>query len=213
MTHSAAVPAQATVPAPTSRRELNKAATREAIAGATLAFLRAKSLSEFTVDDVAAAAGVSRRTFFNYFSSVEAAVASFTQNYLDTVIAELESRPADEPILESAGHALSAVDSAADLAMLAETFALTQDPQLGRFQLQAWEECSSKIADVARHRLPPATDELYIQALVGAVVGSCKAAFGVWFQEHGSDISPASLAHLRELLGTTISLVRNGFNN
>ncbi|WP_245933600.1 TetR family transcriptional regulator [Arthrobacter livingstonensis] len=210
---SATVPIAATAPATPSRRELNKAATRDAIAGATLVFLRAKALNEFTVDDVAAAAGVSRRTFFNYFSSVEAAVASFTQDYLDTVIAELESRPADEPILESAQNALSAVNSVADLATLAETFALTQDPQLGRFQLQAWEECSVKIADVARHRLPPDTSELYIQTLVGAVVGSCKAAFGVWFQEHGTDTSPASLAHLRELLGTTISLIRTGFTN
>ena len=135
------------------------------------------------MDDVAAAAGVSRRTFFNYFSSVEAAVASFTQNYLDQVIAELEARPADEPVLESAQIALSAVGSARNLAILAETFALTQDPQLGRFQLQAWDECSMKITDVARHRLPPGTDELYLYALVGAVIGSCRAAFLVWFQQ------------------------------
>ena len=196
-----------------SRRELNKAATRDAIAGATLEFLRSRALNEFTVDDVAAAAGVSRRTFFNYFSSVEAAVASFTRQYLDTVIAELESRPADEPILESAQYALSAVTSASDLATVAETFALTQDPQLVRFQLQAWEECSVQIADVARRRLPAATEELYIQALVGAVVGSCRAAFGVWFRARGTDTSPASLAHLRQLLDTTISLIRNGFTN
>lgn len=200
-------------PATPSRRELNKAATREAIAGATLDFLRSKALNEFTADDVAAAAGVSRRTFFNYFSSVEAAVASFTENYLDTVIAELESRPADEPILEAAQHALSSENSTSGLAVLAETFALTQDPQLARFQLQAWDDCSVKIADVARRRLPPATDELYIQAMVGAVVGSCKAAFGVWFQDRGTNTSPASVAQLRELLGTTISLVRNGFSN
>jgi AcrR family transcriptional regulator len=200
-------------PAAPSRRELNKAATRDAIAGATLKFLRAKALNEFTVDDVAAAAGVSRRTFFNYFSSVEAAVASFTENYLDTVIAELESRPADEPILEAAQHALSSANSARGLAILAETFALTQDPQLARFQLQAWDDCSVKIADVARHRLAATTDELYIQAMVGAVVGSCKAAFGVWFRQHGTNTSPASVEHLRELLGATISLVRNGFSN
>ncbi|MDQ0279368.1 AcrR family transcriptional regulator [Arthrobacter silviterrae] len=194
-----------------SRRELNKAATREAIAGAALDFLRTRALNEFTVDDVAAAAGVSRRTFFNYFSSVEAAVASFTQRYLDTVIAELEARPAEEPILESALYALSAVGSPRDLAILAETFALTQDPALGRFQLQAWDECSVKIAGVARHRLPPGTDELYINALVGAVVGSCRSAFAVWFSRRGPDTSQESLAYLRELLATTISLIRSGF--
>ncbi|ALE93936.1 hypothetical protein AOC05_03065 [Arthrobacter alpinus] len=194
-----------------SRRELNKAATREAIAEAALNFLRTRELNEFTVDDVAIAAGVSRRTFFNYFSSVEAAVASFTQRYLDTVITELEARPVEEPILESAQFALSAGGSPRDLAILAETFTLTQDPSLGRFQLQAWDECSTKITEVARHRLPPGTDELYINALVGAIVGSCRAAVGVWFSLHGTDTSEESLAHLRELLSTTISLIRNGF--
>lgn len=196
-----------------SRRELNKAATREAIASAALDYLRTGDLNSFTVDDVAAAAGVSRRTFFNYFSSVEAAVASFTQNYLDQVIVELEARPADEPVLVSAQIALSAVGSARDLAVLAETFALTQDPQLGRFQLQAWEECSLKITEVARQRLPPDTDELYLYALVGAVTGSCRAAFQVWFQTHGTTITPESLVDLRDFLERTISHIRNGFNN
>lgn len=205
-----------TAPAPAaqpSRRELNKAATREAIASAALDYLRTGDLNSFTVDDVAAAAGVSRRTFFNYFSSVEAAVASFTQNYLDQVIVELEARPADEPVLVSAQIALSAVGSARDLAVLAETFALTQNPQLGRFQLQAWEECNLKITEVARQRLPAGTDDLYIYALVGAVTGSCRGAFQVWFQTHGTNITPESLADLRNFLERTISHIRTGFNS
>lgn len=200
-------------PAPPSRRELNKVATRDAIAGAALEFLRTKALNEFTVDEVAAAAGVSRRTFFNYFSSVEAAVASFTQRYLDSVIVDLDARPSDEPLLESAQHALSTGGNPRDLALLAEIFALTQDPALGRFQLQAWEECTVKITEVARHRLPADTDELYLNTLVGAVTGSCKAAFSVWLSQRGPDTSEESLAHLRSLLDSTISLIRNGFSS
>ena len=202
-----------TSPTPVSRRELNKAATRESIATAALDFLRNRDFNAFTVDDVAAAAGVSRRTFFNYFSSVEAAVASFTQNYLDQVIVQLVARPVDEPLLESAQAALSAGGNARDLAILAETFTLTQDPQLDRFQLQAWEECSLKITDLARQRLPSGTDELYLHALVGAVVGSCKGAFQVWFQKHGTNITEESLADLRDLLASTLGLIRNGFHS
>ncbi|WP_113717202.1 TetR family transcriptional regulator [Arthrobacter dokdonensis] len=198
---------------PVSRRELNKVATRDAIAGAALDFLRARSFNEFTVDDVAAAAGVSRRTFFNYFPSVEAAVASFTQRYLDGVIEEMETRPVDEPILKSAEYALSASGHSRELAALAETCALTQDPSLGRFQLQAWEACSAKITAVARHRLPAGTDELYINALVGAVVGGGRAALLVWLNERGSDTSAESVARLRDLLGAAVAHVRNGFRS
>lgn len=191
---------------------MNRVATRDAIAAAALAHLRTRALNEFTVDDVAASAGVSRRTFFNYFSSVEAAVASYTQRYLDSLIAVLEARPASESLLESAQLALSAVGSPEELALLAETYALTQDAQLLRFQLQAWDECSVKITELARRRLPADADELYLHALVGSVIGSCRAAFHVWFTQRGTDTSPESLAHLSQLLNTTISLIRNGFS-
>lgn len=196
-----------------SRRELNKTATREAIATAALDYLRTRDIKAFTVDDVANAAGVSRRTFFNYFSSVEAAVASFTERYLDSLIVELRARPVDEPILASAAFALSAVGSPRDLAILAETYTLTQDPQLARFQLQTWDECGLKITEVIRARLPETTDEMYIHALVGAVIGSCRAAFQVWFAERGTNTGPESLARLRDLLSEAIALLRQGFAN
>jgi AcrR family transcriptional regulator len=204
-----------------SRRELNKTATREAIATAALDFLRTRDIKDFTVDDVANAAGVSRRTFFNYFSSVEAAVASFTERYLDSLIVELQARPAVEPILESAAFALSAVGSPRDLAVLAETYTLTQDPQLARFQLQTWDECGLKITEVigerlpavVRERLPASTGDMYIHALVGAIIGSCRAAFQVWFSERGTDTGPESLARLRELLTEAVTLLRQGFTN
>ena len=64
-------------PAP-SRRELNKAATRQAISDAALELLRSRGPGNFTVEDIADAAAISRRTFFNYFSSTEAALASVT---------------------------------------------------------------------------------------------------------------------------------------
>ncbi|WP_434618436.1 TetR/AcrR family transcriptional regulator [Arthrobacter sp. A5] len=211
-----------------SRRELNKAATREAIATAALKLLRAKGMNGFTADDVANAAGVSRRTFFNYFSSPEAAIASFTQKYLGTVIEQLLLRPRDEALLESAQHALTAVEPK-DLATLAETFALTQgDAQLSRFQLEAWDNCSSKIItaigsrlgglDAAAGAAPGSTPldangELYLHALVQSVIACGRAAVEVWFRRHGEDISPASLAQLRELLVSAIGHLRTGFHS
>lgn len=199
-------------PAPgASRRELNKAATQQAICDAALNLLRSKTLKDFTVDDVAAAAGVSRRTFFNYYSSVEAAIASYTERYLDSVIAELVSRPASEPILESAVHALANTGNLQDLAIMAETFTLTQDGALARFQLQAWDECTNKITQVTRDRLPNDTSELLLNALVGAVVGSCRAAFVVWFHQNGHIITPDSMNSLKSLLTEAVTLVHDGF--
>ena len=170
-------------------------------------------MGEFTVDDVADAAGVSRRTFFNYFSSAEAAIASYTQSYLDNVLAELLARPADEPLLESAQQALIAVADPRHLASIAETFTLTHDhPQLSRFQLEAWDNCSTKIIAAATNRLGGGVDELYLHALVGSVLSCGKAALEIWFSRHGGDMSPTSLAKLRELLIESIGLLQHGFS-
>ena len=85
---------------PPSRRELNKAATRQAITDATMDLLRTRGPGNFTVEDIADAAGISRRTFFNYFGSTEAALASVTFGFLDTALQQFRLRPAGEPILD-----------------------------------------------------------------------------------------------------------------
>ena len=113
-----------------SRRELNKAATRQAITDAALELLRTKGPGNFTVEDIADAAGISRRTFFNYFSSTDAALASIVHGFLDTAIQQFRLRPAEEPLLESAQAALSALADPEAVAPLAELFTLAQQSPL-----------------------------------------------------------------------------------
>lgn len=202
-----------------SRRELNKTATREAIAAAALDLLRSKGMGGFTADDVAMQADVSRRTFFNYFPSPEAALASHIQNYLEAVMAELLARPEDEPLLESARHALSAVTDPAQLAPIAEIFTLTQNSApLARFELEAWDHCSEQMAAVAASKLSsaaktPLSNELYIQTLVGSVMSGGKAALRVWFTQTGAAITEESLATLRELLSDAMAILQHGFTH
>jgi AcrR family transcriptional regulator len=207
---------------PLSRRELNKAATRQAITDSTLALLRRHGPGNFTVEDIAEAAGISRRTFFNYFSSTEAAIASVTNGFLDSALEQFRRRPADEPILESARAALVALADPMTVAPLAELFGLTQgNPLMARSELEAWDHCTEQIVAAARERSPQGTgteqgpstdkDELYVRALAGSVVSCGKAAMDVWFRRCGPDLSPGSLAILRQLLIDSMGLLGSGF--
>ena len=210
----APVPGDAEVPV--SRRELNKAATRQAITGSTLALLRQHGPGNFTVEDIAEAAGISRRTFFNYFSSTEAAIASVTHGFLDSALEQFRRRPADEPILESARAALVALADPMTVAPLAELFGLTQgNPLMARSELEAWDHCTEQIVAAARERstrIPGSEqDELYVRALAGSVVSCGKAAMDVWFRRCGPDLSPKSLAILRQLLIDSMGLLGSGF--
>ncbi|MET1089437.1 MAG: TetR/AcrR family transcriptional regulator [Arthrobacter sp.] len=200
---------------PPSRRELNKAATRQAITDAALALLRSRGPGSFTVEDIADAAGISRRTFFNYFSSTDAALASVTHGFLDNAIQQFRLRPADEPVLQSAQAALMALADPMTVAPLAELFTLTQQSALmSHSELEAWEYCTEQIISVARERAAGPgndVDELYVRALAGAVISCGKAALEVWFSRRGADLSAASLAELRQLLINAMALLGSGF--
>ena len=205
----------APLPSALSRRELNKAATRQAITDAALELLRSKGPGGFTVEDIAEAAGISRRTFFNYFSSTDAALASITHGFLDIVIQQLRKRPQDEPLLEAAQAALMALADPRTVEPLAELFALTQQSQLmAHTELEAWDHCRAQVFTVARERIgavPGGADELYVHALAGSVISCGKAAMEVWFTRRGADFSPASLAELRQLLIDAMALLGSGF--
>jgi AcrR family transcriptional regulator len=208
-------PASAAAPLP-SRRELNKAATRQAIVKAALELLRQKGLGNFTVEDVADAAGISRRTFFNYFGSTEAAIASVTHEVLEHALQQVRLRPASEPVMVSAREALLALADPMAVAPVAELFSLMQEyTQLARSELEAWDHCTEQIIDAARERFAGNADveldELYLRSLAGSMISCGKAAMAVWFARSGADLSPTSLSMLRQLLIDSLDLLGSGF--
>lgn len=199
-----------------SRRELNKAATRQAITDAAMDLLRARGPGNFTVEDIAEAAGISRRTFFNYFASTEVVIASVTHGFLDKALQQFRLRPAGEPILESARAALVELADPMTVAPMAELYSMGQaNPMLSRSELEAWDHCTAQIIDAARERFARVSgveiDELYLRALAGSIISCGKAAMDVWFARCGGDLSPASLSILRQLLIDSMSLLGSGF--
>ncbi|MEA5456624.1 TetR/AcrR family transcriptional regulator [Sinomonas sp. JGH33] len=195
-----------------SRRELNKAATRQSIILAAVDLARERGLGNFTAEDLAEAAGVSRRTFFNYFSSADEAIAAPTFGFLDAALDRFRERPPGEPLLESAINALVGLADHELMAPMAQSFIVAHghDP-VTRFQLQAFDECSEKIVAAIRKREGDSLDELYVQALAGSVMACGKASLQVWFAERGGDLSPSSIDRLRELLMASIAHLKCGF--
>lgn len=199
-----------------SRRELNKAATRQAITDAALGQLRSKGPGNFTVEDIADAAGISRRTFFNYFNSTEAAIAAVTFGFLDKALQQFRLRPAGEPFLESARAALVALADPMTVAPMAELYSLGKsNPQLSRSELEAWDHCTVEIIAAARERFSAGSgvelDELYLRALAGSVISCGKAAMDVWLARCGGSLTPESLSILRQLLIESMGMLGSGF--
>ncbi|PZG99639.1 TetR family transcriptional regulator [Streptomyces sp. NTH33] len=77
-------------------RERKKAATRRAVHEAALRLTVEHGFDAVTVEAVADAAGISRRTFSNYFATKEDAVLWGDECYLNELVAAFRARPAEE---------------------------------------------------------------------------------------------------------------------
>ncbi|MFR9778611.1 TetR/AcrR family transcriptional regulator [Micromonospora sp. MS34] len=97
----------------TGLRERKKAATRLALHEAALRLAAEQGPDRVTVEAIADAAHVSRRTFSNYFSSKEEALFHGDTARLRRMLDLLHERPADEPPWTALSRA--ALDLAADV--------------------------------------------------------------------------------------------------
>jgi AcrR family transcriptional regulator len=87
-------------------RERKKQATREALADAAWKLACEVGPENVRVDDIAAAAGVSARTFNNYYSSREEAIFAQRIRWAEEFLTVVHSRPGDAPLHDTIAGAL-----------------------------------------------------------------------------------------------------------
>lgn len=82
----------------TGLRDRKKRDTRARIHRAAVSLALARGVGEVTVEEVAAAAEVSPRTFFNYFATKEAALVGDDPDVAEHLLRAVAERPAEEPV-------------------------------------------------------------------------------------------------------------------
>ncbi|OBK19286.1 TetR/AcrR family transcriptional regulator [Mycobacterium asiaticum] len=87
-------------------RERKKADTRRALSDAALRLAFDRGLDNVTREDIANLAGVSLRTFTNYFSGKYEALAYRQTERMRRSVAELRRRPPEEPLWTAITHAV-----------------------------------------------------------------------------------------------------------
>lgn len=145
-------------------RERKKAATREALSAAALRLALEQGAENVRVDDIADAAGVSPRTYNNYFSSREQAiVAAIAAERALRIGAALRARPAGEPLedavveavaeqytAEPEGEALALIKSAPGLREeFAGTVAAIEQPLAAAMAARGADELASAVLAAA----------------------------------------------------------------
>ena len=165
-------------------RTRKKLRTRVALATAALELFEERGFDETTVDEIAAAADVSRRTFFRYFETKEDVFLVDPARKLQIIEDELSRRDDDESTLAAIRRALLAIarDYAADEVFLRLQYRVgLREPKFvahGYVYQVRWEDALARAVAVDLG-VDAATD---VRARVTAhvTVGAARTAVASW---------------------------------
>lgn len=186
-------------------------ATRHAIASAALDLLREHGYDALTIDLVAERAGISRRTFFNYFPSINEALHDHLTRIFEQADTTLAEQASQLPIMDAVMATLQNIltedqlEKVAYLAIMGESI-----PSLHSAELTIWSRSIRYITPrlIAAH---PEKDPFVITVFTQALLAACTAAFQTWAHTATMPLTPTSLDQLGHRLTSAMGLVRDGF--
>jgi AcrR family transcriptional regulator len=171
------------------RRDLQKEQTRLDLAIAAFELARAEGLAMVRVPQIAEAAGVSTRTFNNYFPSKEAAIVWPTTLRGIQMAADLVERPAGEPLAAALVDIVAALyepggqDSLPDGWLDGFRALAVAEPTLQGEYLKAQAANERALAQAIAHRSGAADGDLEPILLASVVIAAERAAVRHWLRQ------------------------------
>ncbi|WP_309627587.1 TetR family transcriptional regulator [Brevundimonas sp.] len=162
-------------------RARKRAETHARIQTAAFKLFSERGFEDATLDDIAAAADVSRRTLFHYFGSKEDIVLSAKADVIVRIETAIAARPADEPLMDMAEHALT--EMAADFQgegprTLARLIKAT--PALQASDHARYDTMERRLTAALTSRKGLAADDLQARMVAIAAIGVLKISTEAW---------------------------------
>jgi AcrR family transcriptional regulator len=187
---------------PLGWRERKKRQTREALSWAVIRLSVERGWGNVTVEDAAAAASVSERTFRNYFASKAEAVTARHRDRMDRIAAELRGRPPDESLWDAITNAAVSQFMGGEPQSRAWTDAIQlmlTEPEIQGATLKANAAAQRDLATAVAERTgtDPAHD-LYPALVAAAITAAVTTVMDYWLH---ADPPAAIEALMREAFG------------
>jgi TetR/AcrR family transcriptional regulator, regulator of mycofactocin system len=179
----------------TSRAELEQAA---------FALFAARGFDATTVDEIAAAAGIGRRTFFRYFPSKNDIPWGAFEHELERMRVRLKACPPEVPLADAIRVALIDFNRVAPAQVplhRRRMELILRVPTLlahSTLRFTAWREV---VAEFVAERTGHRKDDLAPQAIAHAVLGVAIAAYEHWLDDPGADLPALLDDAMRQLSG------------
>jgi TetR/AcrR family transcriptional regulator, regulator of mycofactocin system len=170
-------------PPGTSRRELELIALR---------LFTDRGFDNTTIEQIAAEAGVSKRTFFRYFSSKASVLWSEFDHEVEVIRAALAEVPDEVPMMEAIRRAVVAANhygpqDVPELRLRMNLIGLVPGLQFSAaLHYDAWERA---ISEFAATRIGQPADSLYPLTVGRATLAACRAAYDRWSARADADLT------------------------
>ena len=151
-----------------------------------------QGFEETTVDQIAAAAGVSRRTFFRYFDSKAGVLWGEFDTEVATIRRLLDELPADLPVMTAVRQAVIAANHyrAEDVPELRGRMNLIGSvPALAASAAVHYDAWERAVSDFVARRAGQPADSLYPLAVGRATLAACRAAYDRWVTHADADLT------------------------
>ncbi|SCD46924.1 transcriptional regulator, TetR family [Streptomyces sp. BpilaLS-43] len=171
---------------PVGLRERKKAATRQAVHEATLRLTVEHGFDHVTVEAVADAAGISRRTFSNYFTNKEDALLYGEEQHIGALVQAVRDRPAEEPAwaaLRAAMAQFAERMAPPEREWAIRTRLALRHPSLLARQLANHAALERDLADAVATRATPSGEPVRPFVLAAAFLASLRIAMRIWIEE------------------------------
>lgn len=181
----------------TSRTELERIALR---------LFAERGFEETTVDDIAAAAGIGRRTFFRYYGSKNDVVWGDFEGELERMRERFAAWPPQAPMMDALREAIvefNRLDPAEVPWHRLRMTLILRVPALQAHSTIRYADWRAVIAEFAAARLGRPVDDLMPQAVAAACLGAAVAAYEQWLRHPDADLG--------DLLDTSMRALARGF--
>jgi AcrR family transcriptional regulator len=169
------------VTSPPGLRERKRQQTRERLTRAAMALFLERGFEATTLDDIAAAADVSRRSFFHYFASKEDVVFAWQEESMAALIAAVAARPADESMLTAAENAISAMVRQLEPNEAIAMACLKRDnPALQARDQVKYEKLERALAEALAKRAGHKTEKLHARLAAMIATGAMRIGGELW---------------------------------
>jgi len=186
-------------------RQRRKIETTRLMHEAAVQLARQGGVATVTIEAICEAAGVSQRTFFNYFPFKEAVFVFPPPPLPDEAVARFSAGKGDlsAELIDLLVAQAAEMGRERWMGPLMREIAETH-PRLLPLQMAEFQKFEAQLQRLIAERLDASADDARAMALSGAMVGACRVTFDRWGNDPDADLP----ARVRESLEALIRTIR-----